>query len=236
MSTIDNTSAAATAQQQIFDKLGISTDPKTGTDRANGANLGQQDFLKIMTTQMQNQDPFAPMENGDFIAQMAQFSTVSGIQDVNKSLQTLTEQMKQMRIATASNLLGAQVLVPGNLARPDQYVEIHGLIDLPSASQATKIIYSDSSTGEVFYEQDLGAQASGLTGFSWTAIPPEVKDSGRPVKISVTVNSGKGVQSLGPSVYARVLSASVDGDAGDGVMLDVQDYGELNADEVARFR
>ena len=59
-----------------------------------------------MTTQLQNQDPFAPMDNGDFIAQMAQFSTVTGIEEVNSSLKTLVEKFDQGRIATATNLLG----------------------------------------------------------------------------------------------------------------------------------
>ena len=47
------------------------------------------DFLKLMTTQLQNQDPFAPMDNGDFIAQMAQFSTVTGITEINNNLTNL---------------------------------------------------------------------------------------------------------------------------------------------------
>ena len=77
MSSID----PSAAQTALFEKLGISTNKdvnKAGSDR-----LGQSDFLKLMTTQLQNQDPFAPMDNGDFIAQMAQFSTVTGIEEVN---------------------------------------------------------------------------------------------------------------------------------------------------------
>ena len=59
---------------------------KTEAEKAKKDQLGQSDFLKLMTTQLQNQDPFAPMDNGDFIAQMAQFSTVTGIQEMNGSL------------------------------------------------------------------------------------------------------------------------------------------------------
>ena len=70
--------------------------------------MGQSDFLRLMTTQLQNQDPFAPMDNGDFIAQMAQFSTVTGIEEVNASLGKLVEEFDQARIATASNLLTIQ--------------------------------------------------------------------------------------------------------------------------------
>ena len=112
MASIDANSPAqntANAQKALFDKLGISSQTDA-SKRGTSNNLGQEDFLKLMTTQLQNQDPFAPMENGDFIAQMAQFSTVSGIQEVNQNLTGLNDEMKQMRIATASNLLGHSVL------------------------------------------------------------------------------------------------------------------------------
>ncbi len=59
----------------ILNKLGIKTQDEV-KQQGNKNTLGQEDFLKLMTTQLQNQDPFAPMDNGDFIAQMAQFSTV----------------------------------------------------------------------------------------------------------------------------------------------------------------
>ena len=55
------------------------------------SNLGQEDFLALMTEQLSNQDPFEPMENGEFISQMAQFSQVSGIADMSASLERLSE-------------------------------------------------------------------------------------------------------------------------------------------------
>ena len=78
--------------QRILDKLGVksSEDKKTTT---NKSTLGQEDFLKLMTTQLQNQDPFAPMENGDFIAQMAQFSTVTGITSMDESLKNVAAKL-----------------------------------------------------------------------------------------------------------------------------------------------
>ena len=112
MSTVNDVTAKA--QQAIFDKLGINQ-AKQNQDLGAKQTLGQEDFLKLMTTQLQNQDPFAPMENGDFIAQMAQFSTVSGIKDVNDSLSGLAGEYEKARIATAASLLGHSVLLPGNI-------------------------------------------------------------------------------------------------------------------------
>ena len=170
MSTIN------TASQNQLDtslkKLGVDNEK---TEKSNGKDtLGQKDFLTLMTTQLQNQDPFAPMENAEFIAQMAQFSTVTGITEISETLKSMTDQMGQFRIATAANLLGSSVLVPGNTARIDSDGEIHGLLDLPSASANTNLLFLDEA-GEILPSQELGSQPAGLVGFAWKDIPDEIK-------------------------------------------------------------
>ena len=167
MSSID----PAAAQTALFEKLGIST--TTDAKKESSGSLGQSDFLKLMTTQLQNQDPFAPMDNGDFIAQMAQFSTVTGITEVNSSLTKLVDKFDQGRIATAANLLGHSVLVPGSVSRPDENGELHGVLDLPQATSMAKITVGDADTGEELHVMDLGPQAAGMVGFSWKNIPDE---------------------------------------------------------------
>lgn len=234
MATIDSNNAA---QQALFDKLGISTTSgsKPNAKLGNG-NLGQDEFLKLMTTQLQNQDPFAPMENGDFIAKMAQFSSVTGIREISTGITALADEMKKMRVATASNLLGHSVLVPGTTARPDDKGEIHGVIDLPAASSTTRISFSDKVTGELLHEVDLGSQPSGLVGFSWATIPPEVLAKGNPIQLEVTANTGGGQQVLQPSVFAKVLATSAVADRTNDIMLDVQDYGEIATSNITKFR
>ena len=233
MSNID--SAGAAAQQAIFDKLGINTN-KTAEQRGSSDKLGQDDFLQLMTAQLQNQDPFAPMENGDFIAQMAQFSTVSGIEEINQNLSALSTDMKQARIATASTLLGHSVLVPGSIARPDTNGEIHGVFELPQAASATRVSYTDASTGEMLHSEDLGPQGTGLVGFNWTEIPVDLRETQRKIKVDIAANTGKGMESLGLSVYAKVLSASSFGDESTTATLDVQDYGTISANNIERIR
>jgi flagellar basal-body rod modification protein FlgD len=144
--------------------------------------------------------------------------------------------MRQMRIATASNLLGHSVLVPGNLARPDADGQIHGVIDLPQAASDTQVRFSDAETGELYHTQNIGAQGAGLVGFSWLDLPPAVIEGRRQVKIEATVDMGEGEQTLGPSVYAKVLAAAAGSDTVDAVMLDVQDYGEVAVTDTTRFR
>ena len=228
MSSID------TAQSALYEKLGINQN----SDIKKGASdtLGQNDFLKLMTTQLQNQDPFAPMDNGDFIAQMAQFSTVTGISEVNESLEKLVNKSDQGRIATAANLLGHSVLVPGNISRPDEKGELHGVLDLPQASSMAKIVISDADTGEELNVMDLGAQAAGLVGFSWKDIPEEIQDSNRRIKIDATIDFGEGQKQLNPSVFARVLSASVGSGNSENVLIDVEDFGEMDVSTAINFR
>ena len=228
MSSID------TAQSALFEKLGINQN----SDIKKGASdsLGQNDFLKLMTTQLQNQDPFAPMDNGDFIAQMAQFSTVTGISEVNESLEKLVNKSDQGRIATAANLLGHSVLVPGNISRPDEKGELHGVLDLPQASSMAKIVISDADTGEELNVMDLGAQAAGLVGFSWKDIPEDIQNSNRRIKIDATIDFGEGQKQLNPSVFARVLSASVGSGNSENVLIDVEDFGEMDVSTAINFR
>ena len=90
-------------------------------------------------------------------------------------------------------------------------------------------------SGDVLHTLELGAQPSGLVGFAWEDLPETVTASGEPVRIDAFADFGDGMESLTPSVFAEILAAST-GDAVTGVMLDVRDYGEVRAADVAKFR
>jgi flagellar basal-body rod modification protein FlgD len=230
MTTIDPNSA----QAALFEKLGLNK--QSDAQKANSDKLGQSDFLKLMTTQLQNQDPFAPMDNGDFIAQMAQFSTVTGIQDMNASLGKLVEEFDQARIATASNLLGHSVLVPGNIGRPDDEGELHGVLDLPEATISTQLNYVDADTNNSLFKEDLGPRSAGLVGFKWSDIPEEILASNKRIKIEALIDTGNGPEQLSPSIYSKVISASVGTGETKQVLLNVEDYGDLDVSSAVNFR
>ena len=230
MTTIDPNSA----QAALFEKLGLNK--QSDAQKANSDKLGQSDFLKLMTTQLQNQDPFAPMDNGDFIAQMAQFSTLTGIQDMNASLGKLVEEFDQARIATASNLLGHSVLVPGNIGRPDDEGELHGVLDLPEATISTQLNYVDADTNNSLFKEDLGPRAAGLVGFKWSDIPEEILASNKRIKIEALIDTGNGPEQLSPSIYSKVISASVGTGETKQVLLNVEDYGDLDVSSAVNFR
>ena len=230
MTTIDPNSA----QAALFEKLGLTK--QSDAQKANSDKLGQSDFLKLMTTQLQNQDPFAPMDNGDFIAQMAQFSTVTGIQEMNTSIGKLVEEFDQARIATASNLLGHSVLVPGNIGRADENGELHGVLDLPDSTILTQLTYRDADTNAELFMEDLGPRSAGLVGFKWSDIPEEILDSNKRIKIEALIDTGSGPEQLSPSIYSKVISASVGSGESKQVLLNVEDYGDLDVSSAVNFR
>ena len=157
MSTIDP--ASQTQLDSILKKLGVNQEEESQQKKSD--SLGQSDFLKLMTTQLQNQDPFAPMDNTAMVEQMAQFSQVTGITEMSQTLKGIADQLSEFRIATASNMLGNSVMVPGNYARPDDRGEIHGMLDLPRSSAATSLVFTDDN-GQIMHSIDLGAQPAGL--------------------------------------------------------------------------
>ena len=89
------------------------------------------------------------MDNGDFIAQMAQFSTVTGITSMDQSIKSISDQLSEMRIASTTQLMGHSVLVPGKYARPDKEGIISGVVDLPETAGNLNIIF-ESSDGHSF--------------------------------------------------------------------------------------
>ena len=216
--------------QRILDQIGVKS---SGTKEAekNKSNLGQEDFLKLMTTQLQNQDPFAPMENGDFIAQMAQFSTVTGITEMSTEMKALNEKVDGFRIATASQYLGHSVLVPGNVVRPNGNNDISGVIDLPNSTTKLQVFFQKEN-GEIINQLDLGAQSRGLVGFSWEKLPPEIKESNEAIFISAFLGDNPD-QALATSVFSKVVGTSSENNE---IKLDVDGYGLINASEAVRFR
>ena len=87
-----------------------SDESKSSSDIASNANLGKDDFLKLLVTQLKNQDPLSPVENQDFIAQMAQFSTLEQINNMGKAIDNLTDTInkdsQQSLIVQGASLIG----------------------------------------------------------------------------------------------------------------------------------
>ena len=217
---------------KILDQLGINSTKDKFAPKKMKDQLGQEDFLKLMTVQLQNQDPFAPVDNADFIAQMAEFSTVTGITQMGETMKNVSNQLSELRIASATQLMGHSVLVPGRYARPNNEGSISGVVDLPKTASNLKIVF-ESLDGEVLHQEDLGSQVAGLIGFDWKDLPKEMISSKEQVLIrAFTGNNGEG-EELSTQVFAKVSGTSK---TNDSLMLEVEDYGSVDASQVVRFK
>ena len=228
----DITKSSEQSLNSILNKLGINSNENVKKTKKD--SLGQADFLKLMTTQLQNQDPFAPMDNGDFIAQMAQFSTVTGITEINNNLTKIGSKLEPNRIATAAQFLGHSVLIPGKVVSPDENGEIHGVIDLPASSTDVGLTFTNDS-GEVVKTINLGSQNKGLVGFSWVDIPDSLKKSNERLTIQAYAGNKNASDGVSTAVYNKVIAASTPKDS-DDVLLELKDYGEVSASRAIKLK
>ena len=228
----DVTKTSDQSLNSILNKLGINSNEQAQNKKKD--SLGQADFLKLMTTQLQNQDPFSPMDNGDFIAQMAQFSTVTGITEINNNLSSIGSKLEPNRVATAAQFLGHSVLVPGKIVSPDENGEIHGVVDLPASSTDVGLTFTNSN-GEVVKTIELGAQNKGLIGFSWTDIPDSLKKANEKLSIQAFAGNKNASDGVSTAVYNKVIAASAPKESED-VILELKDFGEVSASKAIKLK
>ena len=124
-------------------------------------------FLKLLVAQVQNQDPLSPMENSEVTTQMAQINTVTGIEKLNSTVESLSGQFLQMQLLQGANLVGSGVLVPGNqLSFADG--KASGAFELTSPAGAVEVEVVNAR-GDVVRTIKLGAKDSGVHPFSFDA-------------------------------------------------------------------
>lgn len=127
--------------------------------------LQQGDFLKLMTAQLANQDPFKPLDSGDFMTQIAQFGSVQGIQDLQKSFSEFANAMVPNQALQSASLVGRKVYVPtatGQLGAQG----LGGAVEVPvSSPEVTVKIYNGA--GELVKTLALGAKQAGLVDYRW---------------------------------------------------------------------
>ncbi len=118
-------------------------------------SLGQASFLKLMTAQLKFQDPFKPVENKDMVAQMAQFSQVAGISEMNASLKAIAGSFGTSRLAEAANFIGRSVLQDGDTAYADAQGRYAGEFNLANPASNVSLEWLDGA-GNVVHTQEMG--------------------------------------------------------------------------------
>jgi flagellar basal-body rod modification protein FlgD len=202
----------ATSFNSTLSGLGIKTVPTGPTVLpASAANqtLGQADFLKLMTAQMQNQDPFNPTDNTQMIAQMAQFSQLSATNDMSTTLKGIATKLGATSASDAMGYVGKNVLTAGTTAYGLSGGGLTGAVELGGAASKVTVSIADA-TGATLRTFDLGAQPAGTANYGWDG----KTDSGATAPAgpyTITVAAQNGGASVGATnlVWAPVSSVSV---------------------------
>ena len=196
--------------------------------------LGQEAFLRLMLAQLQNQDPLKPLENGEFLGQIAQFSTVTGIQELQNIMTSLSGSLTSDRSLRAASLLDRSVLVEGAEAYIDETGELQGAIDLPQAADTVRVEVLGLG-GQLVGSFDLGVSAEGLNSFDYQisgadgAPPP----AGR-YRLRATATAGGQTLALQTLVSQQVAGVQITPGQTD-LTLDLAGGGSVSLDDVRRI-
>ena len=161
----------ATQGPPSFEDLGL-----TRKEKLKEKGMGQDEFLTLMVTQMKNQDPMKPMENGEFISQMAQFSAARGMREIKESFTSLAEALQSSQALQASSMVGRDVLIPGSQAKLTEGGELKGTVELKHNVPELEISILDSS-GQLMKKMRLGRQQAGQVQFSWDGTVDKGQDN-----------------------------------------------------------
>lgn len=131
--------------------------------------LGQDEFLELMTAQLENQDPMAPMDNGEFLGQMAQFSTVTGIEEMQQSLDNLAMTYASGQTLQSSQLVGKEVLIESSAMELSESGTTGGSFELAADSENVLINITDAN-GTVVNQLNIGGYEAGRHPFTWNGL------------------------------------------------------------------
>ena len=184
-------------------------------------------FLKLLVTQMQNQDPLNPMDNAQITSQMAQINTVNGIEKLNTTVDGLNGQFVQMQTLTGASLVGRHVTLKGDRLSIESGQGVGGF-DLQGTADHVKVEVL-SPAGRVVDTLDLGGQAAGRHSFNWTAA--NLPD-GAPYRFRVVANSGAAVVQTTALMRDRVNAVNTDGTS---LVLETQNSGAVPYRDVKAF-
>lgn len=218
MTTTSSTSSSLATDYASFN---------TGSSVA-GKSLSAQEqndrFLKLLTTQLTNQDPLNPMDNAQMTSQMAQISTVSGIESLNSTMSKLNSQFVQLQALQGASLVGHDVVVKGDRLGLSGHAA-SGMFELGSAADSVKVDVLNAA-GAVVKTVNLGAQGAGQQDFKFDA--PDLEADGE-YRFRISAQTGGTALTATPLMVDKVDAVS----AGGGTLtLDLQRSGSVAYDAV----
>jgi flagellar basal-body rod modification protein FlgD len=211
----------------VLESLGLSKSKPAMTEQ----KLGQEDFIKLMTTQMNHQDPMKPMDNGQFISEMAQFSTVSGLKEIKDAFNNLATSLKSSQALQASSMVGRKVLIPGSMSSLTEGTPMKAAVELQTNVSDLKVSILNEK-GALVKEIILGNKAAGVAHFTWDGmLSADKKAMPGNYSIHAIANIDGKSESLSTLISDTVQSVSL-GTGGQSVTLTLANAGSAGLADV----
>lgn len=227
MSAVQNNTSNA-----VSDSLFAAMNPtKASANAAGSVAETEERFMKLLVAQMKNQDPMNPLDNAQVTSQLAQLSTVTGVNKLNTTLEALQASMLSSQSLEAAGMIGHGVLVSGsNIALSDSKAILG--IDLAAAADSVKVTVRDAA-GKAVYTMDLEAQPAGILPLAWdgsTDSGAKAADGKYTFEVTAT-SAGKAVNASTLS-FGEVVSVT---SAASGVSLNVPNIGAVKLTDIRQI-
>lgn len=198
--------SAVNSSSDIF--AAINAQAKAGTtDASSGSEDVQNRFLKLLVTQLKNQDPLNPLDNAAVTTQISQISTVAGIENLNATMQTLLSDFNDSQSMQAAGLIGKSVLVPGSRLALSEGGAGGGANLAGPADKVTLTILD--AAGKVVQSQNLGARDAGSFSFTWDG-KTDAGTTAPPGNYSFTIAAVRGSETVATeAMHLGTVSALV---------------------------
>lgn len=192
----------------------------------------QSSFLTLLVAQLKNQDPTNPLENNELTSQLAQISTLNGIEKLNTTLGSISGQIDNNASIQASNLIGHGVMVPGTTVLAGSSTTTPFGVELTQAADKVTATITNKD-GTVVQTIDLGGLSAGVHTFSWDGkLSDGTAATDGSYKVSIAASSGTTQLVAQPLQYALVQAVTR---TSDGSTLDLGTYGNTTLDEVRQI-
>ncbi len=156
MSTIDSTSAS-----DVLSQYQVTQESASGS-----SELGKNEFMELMIAQLKNQNPLEPQDNGEFISQLAQFSSLEEMQSLTSTVDDVASQFRSSQALQASAMVGKTVMAPSEIGILGADGKITGSIEVPASTGGLRLSIQ-SMSGELVRQIDMGSSSAGIQAFSW---------------------------------------------------------------------
>lgn len=230
------------ATNSIFSNYAVSNQTEEASD--NG-ELGQTAFLELMITQLENQDPLSPQDNGAFVAELAQFSSVESLDRLNENFDGFASSYMANQALQASSLVGRSVTVPASQTQLEFGGVVSASVDVPQAVAEVNIdIYTED--GALVDQINIGPQPAGEMVFRWDGLNAEINGellewessheegvAAGNYRFDVSTNINNNETSLDTSLSANVNSVTIGADG--QLTLNLAGIGAVSMADVKQF-